>query len=121
MANNMNIFEYAVRCNRAFEQFALSVGYERQTTFFIDLSLAECFGPSGVRETYDNVMRLWIDDYKFMTEFILCLAWKCDQHYSKNEELANLYSELRWDAEEKFYEHYANDEKAKQYYFEVTD
>jgi hypothetical protein len=66
----MNIFEYASSCEYSFEQFLQSVGKERKTTFFSDLSIAECFGVEGVCDTYERVMESWGDDLEYMCEWV---------------------------------------------------
>ena len=56
----MNVFEYSARCERMFENFLNDVGKERKTTFFADLSIAECYGVKSVIDTYKNVMRSYM-------------------------------------------------------------
>lgn len=119
----MNVFQYANLCERMFEENLGSLtGYERKTTFYADLSIAEWFGIDSVRETYDRVMKDWIEDVEYITEFVLCLNWKCWEHYyNGNEKLSVLYNDLYRKADEYFLEHYKNDRKAIDYYYEVTD
>lgn len=119
----MNVFQYANLCERMFEDNLGSLtGYERKTTFYSDLSIAEWFGIDSVRETYDRVMKEWIGDVEYITEFVLCLNWKCWEHYNNNNQnLSELYKYLYRKADEHFLEHYKNDRKAIDYYYEVTD
>ena len=69
----MNIFEYAAANEICFEQFLESVGKTRKTTFFSDLSIAECYGLSGVTDTYNNVMKYWGESLDFMCEWVIAL------------------------------------------------
>jgi hypothetical protein len=110
--------------------------YTPFTTFYSDLSIAECSGPAGIQETHDRVLKTWMGDYKYMTEYIMCLNHKIwewhDEEYekrrirllydkSKREEISTLYDKLWSDAEEKFFEHYAGNNEAMEYYYEITD
>ena len=68
----MNVFQYASRCEQMFEMFLNDVGKERKTTFFSDLSIAECYGVKGVKDTYRQVMRSNCDWRKY---FFKCFIW----------------------------------------------
>ena len=96
----MNIFEYASKCEANFEYFLNSVGKERKTTFFADLSIAECYGVNGVKDTYKNVMKSWGDDLEFMCEWVIALNQKIWQHHQSNPDLGKLYDELWRQADE---------------------
>ncbi len=96
----MNVFEYSARCERMFENFLNDVGKERKTTFFADLSIAECYGVSGVKDTYRRVMRSWGNNLEFMCEWVISLNQKIWQHYNNNRELAKVYDELWRKADE---------------------
>ena len=90
----MNIFEYAAANEMCFEQFLESVGKTRKTTFFSDISIAECFGVSEVTDTYYRVMEGWGNNLEFMCEWVIALNQKIWQHYKDNPELAQKYDEL---------------------------
>lgn len=90
----MNILQYASGMEMCFEHFLESVGKERKTTFFADLSIAECYGIKAVNDTYKNVMRSWGDDLEYMCEWVICLNQKIWQHYDKNRNLAKVYDDL---------------------------
>jgi hypothetical protein len=96
----MNVFEYANKCEANFEYFLNSVGKERKTTFFADLSIAECYGVDGVKDTYRNVMKSWGDDLEFMCEWVIALNQKIWQHHQSNPDLGKLYDELWRKADE---------------------
>lgn len=122
MAEIKTIFEYAAYEEQLFERMASETGYQRITTFYSDLSIAEVYGASAIKDTYKNVCENWINDYKFFTEFVMCLNWKSwEMDKRKNLQLTQLYVDLYRKADELFYQHYANDEVAKTYYFDVTD
>lgn len=117
---NMNILQYAYASQAAFSSALLeNTGYRTMTTFWADLTIAEHYGAAGVRETYDRVCTEWRGNYKYFTEFVLCLNHKIWQHYKSNKEIAAVYDEL-WRAADKWaYDNFTGE--AAQYYFEVTD
>lgn len=117
------IFKYAAANEAAFEKYWNGLGHERKTTFFSDLSIAECYGADGIRDTYDRVMKSWMDNLAFITEFIVCLGLKssqwCDRKHGQT--FCNLYSDLYHEAVDAFYKHYEGNEDALDYFFEMTD
>ena len=117
----MNIFQYAAAEEAKFEAMASESGYERITTFFSDLSIAEVYGINAIRETYENVSNSWIGDYKFFTEFIMSLNWKIWEWYDRDDRVARVYDDLWRKAEALFLHRYEDDEKVMTYYYEVTD
>lgn len=70
------------------------IGYRPFTTFFEDFSVAETFGVDAVRETYNRAFNEWKNNYKYLTEFVMVLNWKMQEHYQHNDTLATLYNEL---------------------------
>lgn len=117
-----NVFQYANGNEVLFEMVVSDFGYERKTTFFSDLSIAEwCKQERGVRDTYENVMRSWLDNIEYITEFCMCLNHKIWQHHKDNEPLAKVYDELWQDCDARIIEHYKEDEEALDYYYRTTD
>lgn len=115
----MSIFEYASACEKMFESNIFS---ERKTTFFYDLSIAEyCEGAKGVRDTFNEVVKSWLSNYEYFTEFVMCLNHKIWQHYQTKADLALVYDELWRKAESLYYETYKDDQQAMAYYYEITD
>lgn len=122
----MNVFEYAAHEESFFEVNLKQFGYKRITTFYSDLSIAEWYGSKSIKETYEMVCKEWIGDYKYFTEFIMCLNYKSWEHYdNKKSELSSLYSDLYYKAIDLFYEHYDGDdpecEEARDYFFKITN
>lgn len=132
-----SVLQYGVLEEAMWKNFmSQETDYTPFTTFYSDLSVAECAGEKGIRETHATVMKSWMHDYKYMTEYIMCLNHKIwewyDEKYenrqirllydkAKRDELSRVYNELWEDAENKFLEQYANDKAALAYYYEVTD
>lgn len=94
-------------------------GYKPQTTFFKDLSIAECFSANAVKETYKDVINHWGDDIVYMTEFTMCLNHKIWQLYKVDEPMAKLYNELWYKACNYVVKHFKGEDLA--YYYEITD
>ena len=115
------VFQYAAANQCLFEEYWQGCGHERKTTFFSDLSIAELFGVDSIQDTYARVMKEWINNLVFITEFIACLGVKASQWAGKNESLCGAYSHLYAIGCDQFYKHYANNEDAKSYFFEMTD
>ena len=131
----MTIFEYAFKTEQIFFKNVLAEnGYECFTTFYSDLTLAECAeGKKGVEDTIKNVIRNWLGDYKYFTEFIMAInmkSWEMAYRQKKNmpaphkenpEELGKFYAEQYYALKDKFYEHYKGNEEACDYFFNTTD
>lgn len=116
------LFQYAAKCERHFEKQLEMTGYTRISTFYAGLSIAECGGADAIRDTYKRVMKSWIGDVKMITEFVMCLNYKCWEHYERfNNELANLYGRLFDAARDKVYTHYEGNEDAVAYIWRTLD
>lgn len=119
----MNIFEYAAGCEAIFENYLLNAsGYKRKTTFYSDLSIAEVYGKKAIMDTYRRVMKEWLGNIEYITEFVMAINLKSGEHYYRgNMGLSKLYSELYHKAYAKVAEHYENDSKASRYFWETLD
>lgn len=116
----MTILEYASGMELCFERFLNSVGKQRKTTFFADLSIAECCdGANGVKDTYKRVIKAWIDDVEYMSEFVIVLNQKIWQHYEKNRNLAKVYNDLWLECDNLCREHFKGEEL--RYYYDYID
>ena len=117
-----NVLSYSAGCDVYFKNYCNMVGYKSFTTFFADLGTAEWFGEKSVKETFDNVTRNWLDDYKWYTEFVFALNLKSWYWYENGEqELSKLYCDLFYKAKDKFYKKYSGNVEACDYFFDVTD
>lgn len=115
-----NIMCYASREEQVFEANARENGYKRQTTFFHDLSIAECCGIKSIKDTYKRVVESWLDDVRYFAEFVLALNWKSWEWNGRGDtELAELYSNLYYKANKLALKTYEGDDAT--YYFNVTD
>lgn len=108
---------YAQTVNPMFEM----IGYTPKTTFWSDFSIAECFGVKGIKDTYNRAKNEWKNNIEFMTEFAMVLNHKGWHYNEKNQEYCALYFDLWQEADNFIFEQFKDDEKALQYYMEVTD
>lgn len=119
--NYTNVFTYAAGCDRYFEERMNELGKQKKTTFFSDLGIAEWYGEGSVKETYENVVSSWLDNYEFFTEFVLALNWKSWYWYTRDDKLSQLYARLCNKATDAFYAHYKENKKACDHFYEMTD
>ena len=56
-----------------FREFMRENGYELQTTFWEDFSIADRFGLSAIQDTFKRAFEEWKNNYKYLTELILVL------------------------------------------------
>ena len=75
-----------------FKEFMQENGYELQTTFWEDFSIADRFGLAAVLDTFNRAFREWKGDYKFLTELTLVLNHKIWQYYENRPDMAGLYN-----------------------------
>lgn len=96
---------------------------EFSTTFMQDFAIADRFGAAAVKDTYERVIEEWHSDYRYMTELVIVLNQRCWSWWQRNHEseLGRLYSDLYYKAKDKFYEIFANNEEACDYFFNMTD
>ena len=121
-----DVFNYAAANEVFFENILKSNNQERITTLFSDLSIAEWWEKNGgekdaIKDTFNRVCKEWVEDYKFFTEFVISLNHKCWMWYGTDDNLSRLYRDLYYEARDKFYDKYEDDEDACRYFFEMTD
>lgn len=75
-------------------------GYKCFTTFDFDFTIAELFGESAIRDTYERLFNAFKGDTKSLTELVLILNWKIWAWYEVNEAVARVYDELWRKADE---------------------
>lgn len=94
-------------------------GYKPITTFWMDFSIADNFGKSAVKDTFNRAFEEWKDNYKYLTELVMVLNHKIWEHYETNEPLAKVYNELWEKAQNYGYEHLKDDELT--YFWKTLD
>jgi hypothetical protein len=115
-----NPFKYASSCENWWRNMLSSIsGYEPKTTFFSDLSIAECFGEKAILDTYNRVLKSYKNDIVYITEFVMCLNHKIWQLHEIDEEIALVYQTL-WEKGANFvFDNFTGDDL--QYYIRITD
>lgn len=85
--------------------------YEFKTTFWQDFSIADKFGISAIKDTFNRAFNEWKSDYIYLTELVLVLNWKLWEHYDNgNIEVARIYNDLWEKAQSYGYTHLSGDE-----------
>ena len=74
----------------------LENGYEMQTTFWSDFTIADALGIDAIRDTYQRAFNEWKTNCKYITELSMVLNWKLFEWYNKDEncEQWKLYQRL---------------------------
>ena len=98
---------------------ATEFGYTPITTFWQDFSIADAFGASAVKDTFNRAFAEWKNDYKYLTELVMVLNHKSWQHYEKNPQLSELYVTLFRKADGYAVNNLRGDELT--YFYRVTD
>ena len=97
-----------------------NMGYEAQTTFWSDFSIADKFGEAAVRDTFERVMKEWKCNHIYLTELVMVLNHKIWFWHSKNNDtFATLYDELWREADSYACENLKGEELS--YYFDTLD
>lgn len=100
--------------------FIEHTGYQMQTTFWDDFSVADAFGADAVLDTYKRCFDEWKGDYKYLTELVMVLNWKIWQHYyGGNNILSNIYDNL-FDKCATYAQDNLTEEELR-YYYRITD
>ena len=102
-----------------FREFMRENGYELQTTFWSDFSIADRFGLPAVRDTFRRAFEEWKGDYKYLTELVLVLNHKIWQYHETSPEFAKQYQSLWEQADRYAAENLKDDELG--YFLDTTD
>jgi len=102
-----------------FREFMQENGYELQTTFWSDFSIADSFGLPAVRDTFRRAFEEWKGNYKYLTELVLVLNHKIWQYHETRPEFASLYQSLWEQADRYAAENLKDDELG--YFLDTTD
>lgn len=94
-------------------------GYVPITSFYRDFSIADNFGLSAIKDTYQRAFSEWKSDYKYLTELVLALNWKIWEHNETNPSFAKLYNRLYEEARDWALSHLKGEEL--KYYIRTTD
>lgn len=95
------------------------LGYETKTTFWDDFAIANRFGISAIKDTYQRAMNEWKGNYIYLTELVLVLNHMIWQYCEKNETIAKVYNELWEQADAYACEHLKGEELS--YFYKTLD
>ena len=115
----MDALTYGMMEEQKFESMAEEIGYERKTTFFSDLSIAEFYDIDSVKDTYNRAFAEWKNDMVYFTEFVMSLNWKCWEWAKANPELSDVYIELYEKARDYVLDNWKGEKLS--YYLKTTD
>lgn len=102
-----------------FQQLRLDNGYEMETTFWNDFTIADAFGLKAIKDTFNRAFREWKNDRVYMTELVVVLNHKIWHHYySGREDYAKLYDELWRKADNYALDHFKG--KDMDFFYKVT-
>lgn len=102
-----------------FREFMQENGYELQTTFWDDFSIADRFGLSAIQDTFNRAFEEWKKNYKYLTELVLVLNHKIWQYHGTRPDMAILYNTL-WTQTDLYAKENLKDDELS-YFYEVTD
>lgn len=95
-------------------------GYEPQTTFYTDFSIADHFGLAAINDTFKRAFDEWKNNVEYLTELTMVMNWKSWEHYEKqNMEFSQKYCTL-YETLDEYCRKNLKDE-ALDYYYSVTD
>lgn len=66
-------------------------GYETKTTFYQDFTIADRFGITAIKDTFNRAFEEWKTNYIYLTELVMVLNHKIWEHYETNNEIAKVY------------------------------
>ena len=94
-------------------------GYKPITTFYEDFSIADRFGVSAIKDTFKRAFEEWKGNYKYLTELVMALNWKCNRWYGEEDNYSKLYYDLYEKANGYALKNLKGDELS--YFYRVTD
>lgn len=94
-------------------------GYTPQTTFWMDFSIADRFGVSAIKDTFERAFNEWKNNHIYLTELVMVLNHKIWQHNENNAVLAELYNSL-WEQADGYATTYLEGEELS-YFYRITD
>jgi len=100
-------------------ELVLENGYEMQSTFWQDFTIADAFGIPAIKDTFKRAFEEWKSNYVYLTELVLVLNYKIWQWYRKNENVARVYNDLWEQADEYATENLQGNEL--QFFYKTTD
>lgn len=84
---------------------------ETCTTFAMDFSIADAFGPEAIRDTFADSLDYALSDARYFAELVMVLNHKIWEWYQVNEEITKVYDELWCKADSMInYDHFSKED-----------
>ena len=90
--------------------FEKTLGFEFESTFWEEFSIAESYGEKGIREHFDLVFPQWKDNLKYIMELVQVLNLKVAVWFGKDDDLGMTYDELCHKADSYVFENYSKED-----------
>lgn len=87
--------------------------------FWQDFTIADKFGVSAIKDTYERAFNEWKDNVEYYASFVMTLNHKIWEWYEKDEAIARVYNELWMKADDYGREHFKGEDAS--YYFNFLD
>lgn len=97
----------------------LENGYELQTTFWMDFTIADAFGSDAISDTFSRAFSEWKNNIIYATELAMVMSWKSCSWYDKDKEISLQYAKYYQQADEWCMSHFKG--KDLEYYIRTTD
>ena len=97
----------------------LENGYETKTTFWEDFTIADAFGISAIKDTFNRAFGEWKHNYEYVTELAMVMSWKSCGWYGKDNQKSELYANYYHEVDNWCLDNLKGDEL--QYYIKTTD
>lgn len=115
-----DILSYAAASQNAWSKnMHDEMGYETQTTFWQDFTIAECFGDDAIIDTFLRAFNEWKNNVVYLTELVMVLNHKISVWYDKDDNKARIYDSAWRRADIYACEHLQGEDAA--YYYRTTD
>lgn len=105
----------------AIDPYFVMTGYEPKTTFWSDFTIAERFGVSAIKDTYDRSIKSWKEDIVYMTELSMVLNHKGWIYHETNEKLSQYYFNLYKEIDNLIFQLFEDGSDEIHYYIKTTD
>lgn len=87
--------------------------------FWQDFTIADRFGVSAIKDTYERAFEGWKDNVEYYASLVMTLNHKIWEWYKKDEAVAKLYNELWMRADDYGRDNFKG--KEAEYYFNFLD
>lgn len=124
-----NVYSYAAGIQKWVNGLFKMNNHEIRWSFAHDFAIADWVsGERGVRETMERVREAYKDNYKALAQAVAQLSAMADAHYQLKKQgvtgrdaVIDYYHKIFDDERSRYYKHFAENEEAQDYLFELSD